>query len=53
MDHATKLRRLEENVAAAGVTLTADDLHEIDEALADIDILGDRYPQHLQQTVDR
>jgi pyridoxine 4-dehydrogenase len=49
----TKLRRLEENVAAAGVTLTADDLHEIDEALADIDILGDRYPQHLQQTVDR
>lgn len=43
----TKLHRLKENVGAAAVTLTAEDLRRIDEALADIRVQGDRYPAHL------
>jgi aryl-alcohol dehydrogenase-like predicted oxidoreductase len=43
----TKLHRLEENVAAADVELTADDLRQIGEALAGIKVQGDRYPAHL------
>jgi aryl-alcohol dehydrogenase-like predicted oxidoreductase len=41
----TKLHRLEENLAAANVTLTADDLHEIDNAAARIPIQGARLPE--------
>ncbi len=43
----TKAHRMKENVAAAAVELTADDLREIAEALADIKVQGDRYPAHL------
>jgi aryl-alcohol dehydrogenase-like predicted oxidoreductase len=43
----TKLHRLKENVGAADVQLTADDLREIGEALASIQVEGDRYPAHL------
>jgi pyridoxine 4-dehydrogenase len=49
----TKLHRLEENIAAAEVKLAAEDLTLIDEALADIAIVGARYPAALQQTVGR
>lgn len=49
----TKLHRLEENLGAADVKLTADDLREIENAAANIRIEGDRYPQHLQQRVGR
>ncbi|MGZ2749175.1 aldo/keto reductase [Burkholderia stagnalis] len=49
----TKLHRLEENVGAAAVTLTADDLAAIEAALRQVTIAGDRYPAHLQQRVDR
>lgn len=49
----TKLPRLEENVAAAQVTLTAADLAEIAEALAGIRVIGERYPAHLQAMVGR
>lgn len=49
----TKLHRLEENIGAAAVTLTAADLREIGEALAAIDVQGDRYPSHLQARVGR
>jgi aryl-alcohol dehydrogenase-like predicted oxidoreductase len=49
----TKLHRLEENIGAASIALTADDLNEIDEALAKITVQGDRYPPHLQARVGR
>jgi aryl-alcohol dehydrogenase-like predicted oxidoreductase len=44
-----RLARLEENLGAATIELTTDDLREIDEATAKIDILGDRYPEHLER----
>jgi aryl-alcohol dehydrogenase-like predicted oxidoreductase len=49
----TKLHRLEENVGAAAVELTADDLHKIADALSEIEVVGDRYPAHLQKLVSR
>jgi aryl-alcohol dehydrogenase-like predicted oxidoreductase len=49
----TKLHRLEENLGAAQITLTADDLREIEAAADSVTIEGARYPQHLQQRVDR
>jgi aryl-alcohol dehydrogenase-like predicted oxidoreductase len=49
----TKLDRLEENLGAARVELTRDDLREIEEAVAKITVRGDRYPAHLQQRVGR
>lgn len=44
----TKLARIEENVGAAAVDLTTEDLHEIDEAAAKIHIQGARYPEALE-----
>lgn len=49
----TKLHRLEENLGAAEVELTADDLREIDEAASKITIQGARYPKHLQERVGK
>jgi len=49
----TKLHRLEENLGAADVALTADDVGEIDEALSGVTVQGERYPQHMQQRIDR
>ena len=49
----TKLRRLEENVGAAEVELSADDLREIDSAVSKITVQGARYPARLQQLVGR
>lgn len=46
----TKLHRLEENLDAANVTLTQDDLAKIKQALDEIDIKGERYPEHLMKT---
>ena len=43
----TKVTRLQENMAAADVKLTAEDLHQIGEALDEIKVVGDRYPAHL------
>jgi aryl-alcohol dehydrogenase-like predicted oxidoreductase len=43
----TKLHRLEENIAAAKVSLTPGDLDEIERAAAEIPIEGDRYPPEL------
>src|SRR3954453_17783690 len=45
----TKLHRLEENLGAANVELTADDLGEIDAAASRITVQGARYPEHLEQ----
>ena len=49
----TKLHGLEENIGAAAVELTADDLREIENAAAKITVHGARYPEHLQQRVGR
>jgi len=48
----TKLARLEENVGAAEVVLTAADLGQIEAALAQIQVVGDRYPAAWQAMVD-
>ena len=45
----TKLARLEENIGAAAIRLTADDLREIESAASHITIQGARYPEHLEQ----
>jgi aryl-alcohol dehydrogenase-like predicted oxidoreductase len=49
----SKLHRLEENVGAAAVQLTAGDLDQIRHALSDINVQGARYPEHLQRLVGR
>jgi aryl-alcohol dehydrogenase-like predicted oxidoreductase len=49
----TKLHRLEENLRAANVELTAQDLAEIKRAAAEIQIEGERYPEHLMATTGR
>jgi aryl-alcohol dehydrogenase-like predicted oxidoreductase len=45
----TKSARLEENIGAAAVALTAEDLREIDRAASEITIQGARYPEHLEK----
>ncbi len=49
----TKLHRLEENVGAAVLTLSADDLQQINEAFSAIDVQGARYPEQMQKMVGR
>jgi len=49
----TKLERLEENLEAVDIKLTSDDLREIDNALAGVEVQGARYPKHLQELVGR
>ena len=48
-----KLSRLEENIGAAAVELTPDDLREIDAAASTIKVQGARYPEHLEQLTGR
>jgi aryl-alcohol dehydrogenase-like predicted oxidoreductase len=50
---ATKLHRLEENIGAAALELTPDDLHEIDSAASKVAVQGDRYPEGLEQLTGR
>jgi len=45
----TKLARLEENIGAAAIRLTADDLREIESAASHITIQGARYPEQLEK----
>jgi aryl-alcohol dehydrogenase-like predicted oxidoreductase len=45
----TKLARLEENLGAVAVALTADDLRDIESAASKIEIQGARYPEHLEK----
>jgi aryl-alcohol dehydrogenase-like predicted oxidoreductase len=49
----TKLSRLEENIGGAALTLSPDNLREIDDALSGIKIVGERYPAHLKKMVNR
>ena len=45
----TKLNRLEENIGAASIELTPDDLREIESAASKITVQGARYPEHLER----
>jgi aryl-alcohol dehydrogenase-like predicted oxidoreductase len=49
----TKRHRLEENLGAARIQLSGDDLQEIDRAASQIEVHGARYPEHLQKLVGR
>ena len=49
----TKMHRLEENLAAASVKLSREDLKELEEAAAKVAVQGARYPEHLQKMVGR
>jgi aryl-alcohol dehydrogenase-like predicted oxidoreductase len=49
----TKLNRLDENIAAAALELTPDDLRVIEGAAAKIKVQGDRYPEKLEQMTGR
>jgi aryl-alcohol dehydrogenase-like predicted oxidoreductase len=49
----SKLERLKENIGAAAIQLTSDDLREIESASSKITVQGARYPEHLQKMVGR
>jgi aryl-alcohol dehydrogenase-like predicted oxidoreductase len=49
----TKIHRLEENVGSVAVELNQSDLADIHAALKEIEIVGERYPKHLQQLVGK
>ena len=49
----TKLHRLEENIGAATVQLTSEDLHRIEQALTQVEIQGARYSAQSQQAINR
>ncbi|WP_053572756.1 aldo/keto reductase [Caballeronia cordobensis] len=49
----TKLHRMEENVGAADLELTADNLRDIESALSSIAVQGDRYPAQIQARVGK
>jgi aryl-alcohol dehydrogenase-like predicted oxidoreductase len=48
-----RLERLEENIGAAAVDLTPDDLHDIESAASKITVEGARYPEHLERLTGR
>ncbi len=49
----TKPHRLDENIKAASIELTPDDLHDIDDATAKVKVQGDRYPESLERMTGR
>src|SRR4029077_13898523 len=49
----TKLQRLDENLGAASLELTFDDIQEIDTAASKITVEGARYPEHLERLTGR
>jgi aryl-alcohol dehydrogenase-like predicted oxidoreductase len=49
----TKLHRLDENIGAAAMELTPEDLAEIETAAAQIEVQGERYPERLEQMTGR
>lgn len=49
----TKIHRLEENLGAMNVQLTAEDVRQLNEASASINLQGERYPEHLLKLVGR
>ena len=49
----TKLNRLEENIAAAKISLTSEDLSSIRSSLEKISIAGSRYSEEMEKTTGR
>jgi aryl-alcohol dehydrogenase-like predicted oxidoreductase len=49
----TKLHRLEENIGAAAIELTPEDVREIERVVSDVVVPGERYPEHLEQMAGR
>ena len=49
----TKLHRLEENIGAAALELTPDDLREIEKAASEITVQGARYPEYMERMTNR
>ena len=49
----TRLHRLQENMDAADIELSRDDLSDIERVIGAVEVTGDRYPAHLQKRVDR
>ncbi|MGI4885791.1 MAG: aldo/keto reductase [Janthinobacterium lividum] len=49
----TKLPRLQENVGAAEVSLTPDDLQQLEQAISQVAIQGERYSAQMQQAINR
>ena len=49
----TKLHRLQENLGAAGVELSGEDLRDIHDALSEIEVQGARYSENMQKLVGR
>jgi aryl-alcohol dehydrogenase-like predicted oxidoreductase len=49
----TKLHRLEENLGAVAVELTAEDLRQIESALAEVEVQGARYPAQQLAAIGR
>ena len=48
-----RLTRLEENIGATEITLTGEDLTELDEASRQVKVVGDRYPEAMQELINR
>jgi aryl-alcohol dehydrogenase-like predicted oxidoreductase len=49
----TKQHRLEENLGAASITLTPEELRRIDEATSQVAVHGERYPESAQRMINR
>jgi aryl-alcohol dehydrogenase-like predicted oxidoreductase len=49
----TKLHRLEENIRAASIALTSEDLRDIESAASKISVQGARYPEHIEEKTGR
>ena len=49
----TKRHRLTENIGAAAIELTSDDLQRIERAAAEIEVVGDRYPEEIERMTGR
>jgi aryl-alcohol dehydrogenase-like predicted oxidoreductase len=49
----TKLHRLQENLGAADIELSGEDLRNIHDALSEVEVQGARYPESMQKLVDR
>ncbi len=49
----TKLQRLQENIGAADVSLTPDDLRQLEQAISQVTIQGERYNAQMQQAINR
>jgi diketogulonate reductase-like aldo/keto reductase len=48
-----RLERIRENIGAADLELTSDDLAELDRVSAENQVQGDRYPEQMQRLIDR